>query len=160
MTTGEANRVKMGRLSHIAVSAVLSAVLFSCSAPMSSEMFVKNGGRDAAGRYVFNVDMTDSLHTYSMDFYVAFTCPERVFSSFGKLPANVLWVSPEGIVYEDNILLAGEAGEGYFDRAVKAAYRREAVPSSAGMWKAMVSVPADSVSKYGITGVGMKIIKE
>lgn len=97
-----------------------------------------------------------------MDFYVAFSCTEKVFSSFSNLPANVLWISPDGIVYEDNVLISGESSEpsSTFMKAVKAPYRRGAAPVSRGMWKAMVSVPADSVARYGITGLGMKIIKE
>lgn len=152
----------MGRLSHIAVFAALSVILFSCGGPASSEMFVRNGSRDALGRYVFDVDMTDSLHTYSMDFYLAFSCSKKVFSTFSSLPANVLWESPDGIVYEDYILLSGEVGtaSSNFFRTMRSPCRKGAAPVCAGVWKAMVSVPADSVGKYGITGMGMKIIKE
>ncbi|MGM9741315.1 MAG: hypothetical protein ACI3ZP_11990 [Candidatus Cryptobacteroides sp.] len=152
----------MGRLRKIILFMALPMALFSCSEPDSSEIFVRNRDRDAAGRYVFDVDMKDSSRTYSMDFYVAFSCTGKVFSSFSHLPANVLWVSPEGIVYEDNILIYGEASESSstFLKAVKAPYRKGAAPVSSGMWKAMVSVPADSVAKYGIAGLGMKIIKE
>ena len=162
MTTEEPSQARMGRLRTIFLFAALSAALISCSEPDSSEKFVRNRDRDAAGRYVFDVDMTDSLQTYSMDFYVAFSCTEKVFSSFSNLPANVLWISPDGIVYEDNVLISGESSEpsSTFMKAVKAPYRRGAAPVSRGMWKAMVSVPADSVARYGITGLGMKIIKE
>ena len=106
--------------------------------------------------------MTDSLHTFSMDLYVAFSCPEKEFSTFSRLPANVLWESPEGIAYEDNIMLAGEIGSrsSSFGRTMRAAYRSGIVPSSHGIWKVMVSVPEDSVRKYGITGLGMKLKKE
>ncbi|MGN1234028.1 MAG: hypothetical protein ACI4UJ_11375 [Candidatus Cryptobacteroides sp.] len=152
----------MGRLSTIILFMVLPMALLSCSEPDSSEIFVRNRDRDAAGRYVFDVDMKDSTRAYSMDLYVAFSCTEKVFSSFSQLPANVMWVSPEGIVYEDNVLICGESAESSstFLKAVKAPYRKGAVPVPAGMWTAMVSVPADSVAKYGIAGLGMKIIKE
>ena len=159
---GPDSRERMGRTSHIGVFAVLAAVLLSCAAPVSSEMFVRNGSRDAMGRYVFEADMTDSLHAFSMDLYVAFNCPEKEFSTFSRLPVNVLWVSPEGIAYEDNIMLAGEIGSrsSSFGRTMRAAYRSGIVPSSHGIWKVMVSVPEDSVRKYGITGLGMKLKKE
>ena len=90
-TARKDSRERMGRPSHIAVFAFLAAVLLSCAAPVSSERFVRNGSRDALGRYVFEADMTDSLHTFSMDLYVAFSCPEKEFSTFSRLPANVLW---------------------------------------------------------------------
>lgn len=153
---------RMGRLRTIILFMAMPMALFCCSEPDSSEMFVRNGDRDAAGRYVFDVDMKDSLHTYTMDFYVAFSCTEKEYSSFSRLPANILWESPEGIVYEENVLISGESAESSstFLKAVRATYRKGAAPVSAGMWKAMVSVPADSVAKYGIAGLGMKIIKE
>ena len=57
--------------SYLLVMAVLMA-LPSCSRPVSSEQFVRNASRDAYGRYVFDVDMQDSLSCYDISLISAF----------------------------------------------------------------------------------------
>ena len=134
---------------YLLVMAVLMA-LPSCSRHVSSEQFVRNASRDAYGRYVFDVDMQDSLSCYDISLISAFSCIDR------------LWESPDGQVYE-NELLAGRvsiADSSYYDKAliVKAGERLE--PVRHGMWKLYVKIPEDTVKLYGVTGMGIKVTRK
>lgn len=147
-------------LSALAFALVLSVI--SCSGPASSECFVKNADCDAYGRYIFDLDMSDSLHTFSIDLYSAFTCRDEVFAGFTGVPVNVLWESPEGSVYEENVILpaSGVSNVSHFGKSFSASYRKGVRPVVNGEWKLYLSVPRDSVRKYGMTGMGIKISKE
>ncbi|MGM9741922.1 MAG: hypothetical protein ACI3ZC_02525 [Candidatus Cryptobacteroides sp.] len=143
------------------VPAVASLFMASCAEPPSMEKFVRNSGRDCCGRYVFEVDMSDSSSVYSIDIYSAFTCRDEVFSGFTSLPLNLMWEAPGKTVYEENVLLAGRVSSySHFGKNVSSAYRRGLRPVENGIWKLYLTVPEDSVSKYGITGAGLKITKE
>lgn len=150
------NRVRAALLAALMLSA------FSCAEPASYECFVKNADCDAYGRYVFDLDMSDSLHTYSMELYSAFTCRDEVIAGFAGIPMNALWESPEGAVYEENVILpaSGVRNGTHFGKMFVAPYRRGAGPVVHGNWKIYLSVPRDSVRKYGMTGMGIKISKD
>ena len=149
-------------LLRFVTAVVASVAVMSCSAPPSVEKFVRDRDRDCFGRYVFDVDMRDSLSTYSIDIYSAFTCRDEVFSGFSSLPVILMWESPDKTVYEESVLLTGGrvSSFSHFGKNVSAAYRRGLRPVKNGIWKLYMTVPADSVSKYGITGTGIKITRE
>lgn len=143
------------------VMAVLM-VMPSCSRPVSSEQFVRNASRDAYGRYVFDVDMQDSLSCYDISLISAFSCIDRQFSRFSSMPLNLLWESPDGQVYENDLLVgrASIADSSYYDKAliVKAGERLE--PVRYGRWKLYVKIPEDTVKLYGVTGMGIKVTRK
>ena len=73
-----------------------------------------------------------------------------------------MWESPDKTVYEESVLLTGGrvSSFSHFGKNVSAAYRRGLRPVKNGIWKLYMIVPEDSVSKYGITGTGLKITRE
>lgn len=114
------------------------------------------------GRYVFDVEMNDSLKTYSVALYAAFMCRDEKFDGFSSLPLNVIWESPEGAVYEENLMLERSCVDrtSNFGKTLAVRYREGLVPKEYGVWNIYLTVPQDSVKKYGITGMGLKLSKE
>lgn len=141
---------------------MLLAAVQSCSAPASSEQFVRNASRDAYGRYVFNADMTDSLASYNVSLISALSCIDRKFSGFSSMPVDILWESPDGQVFENSIVLGRNSmtDSSYYDKALIYSIGRKLVPERHGEWKIYVKVPEDTLRKYGITGMGVRIVKE
>lgn len=144
------------------LAAILCLLMISCSRPAADEHFVLNSGRDAYGRYPFDVDMDDSLASYSLSVYAAFTGSGRRFGTFRSLPAIFLWESPSGREYESDVLLDGDSLQTIspYSRVLTSTYMSEAVPVETGRWRLYVAVPADSAKKYGMTGLGIKLRRD
>lgn len=137
-------------------------LLFSCTEPASSGQFVKTVARDAYGRYVFDIDMSDSLSVYNLDMVASFSCVDRAFSSFKSLPLTLLWESPAGQTYEGNMSLtrALMCDSSYYEKSFEAPVGERLVPSQYGEWKLYVKTPEDSLKRYGLTGIGLIVRKE
>lgn len=137
-------------------------LLFACTEPASSSQFVKTVARDAYGRYVFGIDMSDSLSVYNLDMVASFSCVDRTFSAFKSLPLTLLWESPAGQTYEGNMSLtrASMCDSSYYEKSFEAPVGERLVPSQYGEWKLYVKTPEDSLKRYGLTGIGLIVRKE
>ena len=130
---------------------LLSMLVLSCSRPSSYAQFVRTGARDAYGRFVFNADMTDTLSSYDFSLLVSLSCIDREFSSFRSMPLLVVWESPDGELFEDNIVLQR------YDKVFTDRIGAGLVPVKPGLWKLYIKAPEDSLKKYGLTGIGLEI---
>ena len=132
---------------------LLSMLVLSCSRPSSYAQFVRTGARDAYGRFVFNADMTDTSLLASL------SCIDREFSSFRSMLLLVVWESPDGELFEDNIVLQRSAlrDSSYYDKVFTDRIGAGLVPVKPGLWKLYIKAPEDSLKKYGLTGIGLEI---
>ena len=69
---------------HSVAAFLLLAV--SCSRPASMESFVKSDGRDAYGRYPFELQMDDSSSVHDISVMADMVCDKETFSSFEGFP--------------------------------------------------------------------------
>ncbi len=140
----------------------LLPLAFSCTEPASSSQFVKTSARDAYGRYIFDVDMRDSLSAYNLDMVASFSCVDRTFSSFKSLPLVLLWESPAGQTYEGDMSLnrASMCDSSYYEKSFEMPVGEGLVPVQYGSWKLCIKAPEDSLKKYGLTGIGLIVRKE
>lgn len=138
---------------------VMAFTALSCSRPAVAEQFVRNADRDVYGRYVFDVDMSDSLAAYDISLLASFSCIDRDFAHFVSMPLHLLWKSPEGQCFEDNVALAGSAlkDSSYYDKVLSDSLGEGLVPEKPGLWNLYVTVPEDSLKKYGMTGMGIRV---
>lgn len=146
------------RLLILAVAASLMAVL-SCSRPVTAEQFVRSADRDAYGRYAFDVDMSDSLSVYDISLIASFACIDRDFSSFRSMPLLLMWESPDGRCYEGSAVLQRKAlrDSSYYDKVFSDKLGERLSPVRSGMWKLYVKAPDDSLEKYMMTGMGIRV---
>lgn len=138
---------------------LLSMLVLSCSRPSSYAQFVRTGSRDAYGRFVFNADMADTLSAYDFSLLASLSCIDREFSSFRSMPLLVVWESPDGELFEDNIVLQRSAlrDSSYYDKVFTDRIGAGLVPVKPGLWKLYIKAPEDSLKKYGLTGIGLEI---
>lgn len=138
---------------------IMAFAALSCSRPATAEQFVRNADRDVYGRYVFDVDMSDSLAAYDISLLSSFSCIDRDFAPFVSMPLHLLWESPEGQCFEDNVVLPGSAlkDSSYYDKVLSDCLGEGLVPERAGLWKLYVTAPEDSLKKYGMTGMGIRV---
>ena len=134
--------------------AVMAAVvLASCSAPMVSERFRQLSDRDSLGRFCFDLDMSDSLVRYDIEFYTRVDCSVMSFASLPDIPVNVELVSPSGVSFSEDVFLAKSTFNvermGTYDSRVP--YRVDCIPVEYGGWKMFLSVPA----VRGLCGMGV-----
>ena len=118
------------------LTVLLSVLLCSCSRPMSVEKFVM---ADGTGEYVFDLDMTDSLHVYDLSFYTRLDGRDAP-SGF---PMKIYLTSPSGQTYVEGV---------YFDcsSGVKVPYRTGLVPVERGVWRMSVSAVAQGMCGLGL----------
>lgn len=137
----------------------LCGAVSSCSRPSYIEEFVRTSDRDAYGRYEFTADMSDSLSSYNISLIAAFSSIDKKFNSFRSMPMQVAWESPDGRLYEGRAALARKdmRDSSYFDKILSSEFAQGLLPVNAGVWKMYVKVPEDSLKKYGMTGVGIRI---
>lgn len=72
---------------------------------------------------------------------------------------QVAWESPDGRLYAGRAALTRKdmRDSSYFDKILSSEFAQGLVPVNAGVWKMYVKVPEDSLKKYGMTGVGIRI---
>lgn len=75
------------------------------------------------------------------------------------MPLLVVWESPDGELFEDNIVLQRSAlrDSSYYDKVFTDRIGSGLVPVKPGLWKLYIKVPEDSLKKYGLTGIGLEI---
>lgn len=131
----------------------------SCSRPVTAEQFVRNNERDAWGRYAFDIDMTDSLSVYDISLISSFSCIDRNFSSFRSMPLRLMWEAPDGRLFEDNVILSRDMlrDSSYYDKVIADKLGESLAPVENGKWRLYVKVDEDSLKRYGMTGVGIRV---
>ena len=99
---------------------------------------------DGSGSYFFDVDMSDSLCTYSLSFF----CPRPLRKAPAGFPVKVYLTSPGGERYGESL---------YFDAsgAATVPYRRGLRPVEYGCWR--LELMLDAPRLYGM---GLIVEKE
>lgn len=129
---------------------ILSAAAFalvSCVRPGAYEEFL-TVGESVAGRYNFELDMSDSLDTYDVSFY---TRVDRGRTStvreYPPLKLDIWWKSPSGKVFDETVYMS--SGD---YRGVRELYRSGIVPSERGVWT--LCIQPENPPK-GLRGMGV-----
>ena len=78
----------------IVVAFVAAIALVSCAAPAVSDKFCAISDRDSLGRFVYDLEMVDSLAKYDISFYTRVDCGEKSFDLMQDIPIKVEWLSP------------------------------------------------------------------
>jgi len=145
----------------VALSVTALSLSF-CREPSYAGKFVLNSERDAFGRYVFEADMSDTASSYSFRLHSVMDCRDEVFRGFAPMPAVLLYESPSERLYEDYVLIDRKFVEdkSYFSKMLVVPLRSGVRPVEAGKWKVFLSVPDDTLKKYGISGFGMEMSKQ
>lgn len=148
-----------GRLLYMFCAAASLVAAVSCSRPVTAEQFVRNNERDAWGRYAFDIDMTDSLSVYDISLISSFSCIDRDFSSFRSMPLNLMWEAPDGRLFEDNVVLGRNVlrDSSYYDKVLADRLGESLSPVENGMWRLYIKADEDSLKKYGMTGIGIRV---
>ncbi len=144
---------------HAVIAAAFLLLAVSCSRPASMESFVKSDGRDAYGRYPFELQMDDSSSVYDISVMADMVCDKETFSSFEGFPLRVTYLAPSGERYAETVWLGSSAlsGHSYFGRTLYAPYRSGLVPTEYGTWRLLVGVPDSLVARYRLSGIGIRI---
>ncbi len=144
---------------RIILLSLLLALAAACSRPGSAEMYMRTDGRDQAGRYAFDLDMSDTL-TYSVELYAVMDCGEKIFRDFGSMKLCMRWVAPSGgaaeeTVYMDRSMLVDDT---FYNKRFSSVYRTGLRPVEDGLWKLYITVPEDFVEKFGLSGIGLRLL--
>lgn len=130
----------------------MALALICCSRPSSREYFVMREDAEYGDTYSFNIDLTDSLLTYKLDF---FTRLEMV--PFQEMPhedivLDLRWFSSLGEILTDTLVvsLAGPAGDSYFSRDIITPYDNELIMGVPDEWRLNAKVVNDSEEIRGL----------
>lgn len=139
------------------ISVVILSVLCSCSCPKTSESFVKASDIDSLGRYVFTLDMEDSLSRYDIHFYTRLDVDDRTFGAMGDIPVRVFLVSPDGQEYTETVYISKRmfVESSFRTRDCDVPYRKDVVPVISGDWKLFLLVSPDAAP--GLRGMGVRM---
>lgn len=110
-------------------------VLAACVRPDAVETYVLN---DGTGRYIFSLDMGDSLSVYDLSFYTR--VDDRDVEGF---PMTVTLYSPSGEVQSETVWFDCRSGQ-------EAVYRTDCEPQERGVWQMSVRANAE-----GLRGIGL-----
>ena len=90
-------------LLHPVLFLMMLSAAVCCSAPAGRETFVKQSGRDSGGRYVFSIDLGDSISVHTLEFYTMIDASDRDFDAMpAMIPLRIEAVSPSGEEYSEN----------------------------------------------------------
>lgn len=121
---------------------IAAVALVSCGAPIVSDEFCSISRRDSLGRFVFDLDMSDSLSKYDIKFYTRVDCGEKSFALIQDIPITVELSSPSGEVFSEGIYWPKSSFDvermGTYDSCVD--YRVSCVPVEYGLWKMYLTV--------------------
>lgn len=125
----------------------------SCSAPFQTEDFRPIEERDSLGRFVYDIDMSDSLCSYDILLYTRMDCNYKEFGKIRDIKVEVGFSSPSGKVYSETVYLPVSSfisvRRGTYDCKVE--YRKDMVPVEWGMWQMTLAMPELS----GLHGMGI-----
>lgn len=129
--------------SVVACLAGLAAVFMvsSCAEPLIESGYVRSGDAPAPGRYVFELDLTDSLSTYTLSFY---SVADREDSSClaPDISLEISLLSPSGRKFGETVALPSDRWrtEGNMQAVLREVYRDGFVPSEYGVWTMELNV--------------------
>ncbi|MGN1211856.1 MAG: hypothetical protein ACI4TM_09225 [Candidatus Cryptobacteroides sp.] len=131
-------------------------ILSCCAAPSSTETFIRASGKDADGRYVFCVDMTDSLVTYDFTLFLRADCTDREFAQISDYQIIVSAEAPSGKVYSEQITVPKGVSGNSYARDVLYNYMTGVSPVEYGIWKFYLKFPQED-SLPGFRGAGLRV---
>lgn len=139
----------MRRLPVIVFLFVLAA---GCSRPSSYEPFMIRDKAEYGDTYSFNLDLSDSTVSYSLDFY---TRLDR--EAFGEFPSDSLvldlrWISPsDSILVDTTVVRVGlPVGEAYYSRDFISSYSEALRLQERGRWRLKAKIVNDSPAIRGL----------
>lgn len=124
--------------------------------------FKRVDSRDAYGRFCFVADMSDTASTYAISLLSVFSCTDQRFGTLSSLPVSVACVSPDSVMYEGTFHLVRDSvcDNSYYEKIISISLGSGLVPVKPGLWSLYVKMPEDSLRKYRLEGIGLKIIKD
>ena len=131
---------------------VLLSLLISCGKPAKVQSFVKSEDRDVYGRYVFEIDMSDTLSFYDMYLYARMDGDKDVIESSESLPLDIKLLSPDGTCYQESVILPFTESSSFFSRDSFTPYRTGCIPAVAGKWKMFIRPEGEA---EGLCGIGL-----
>ena len=139
---------------------IMVCILSACSAPSSTESFVRCGDR-TDGKYVFSADMSDSSEAYAMAFYTRIDCPPEDFAALGDMQLDIRLYSPAGKEYSECVYLpvGTFSASRYFSKDYIVPYRSGFRPSEPGRWTMKVTVIREEAVK-GLRGLGVRLSRK
>jgi len=142
------------------LSVVMLALLPSCSRPVSDEYFVRTQKADSEWRYSFEVDLSGE-QAFDLDIYVNMDCGNHRFAEFTGLKLFMLWESPEGEKYYEDIFLGRDCLDkgNYFTKRIAAPYRSGLSMDPPGVWKLSAQPSEEDIERFGITGIGIRVTR-
>ena len=143
--------------SVVATLAGLAAVFMvcSCGQPLVESGYLRSGDAPAPGRYVFDLNLTDSLSTYTLSFYSVMDRAESSCPVPG-IALEIGLVSPSGQKFGETLGLPSDRWrkEGKMQAVLREVYRDGFVPSEYGVWKMEINV---SPACEGLCGMGYEL---
>jgi len=130
---------------------ILFLAAVACGEPLSVEKFIP-----APGPYEFQVDMTDTLGSYKLDFYTRLDGFPEKLDEAGELPLRITWESPSHATFTENVNLPLQGRSTLFSRQVFQPYRNRMRPQEPGVWKLTVAVPY-SDGRDVLRGLGLVV---
>ena len=78
------------------------------------------------------------------------------------MPLCIVWESPDGKLYEENVEIGrDEVREASYDKIIiYSPYRSHLKPVEYGIWNMYVKTPEDSLTKYKLYGMGIRVRRE
>ncbi|MCR5004135.1 MAG: hypothetical protein K5984_07170 [Bacteroidales bacterium] len=136
-------------------------LVLSCSNPSSRETFVKASDTEVPGKYVFTVDMSDSLTLYDLDLYTIADVRKGDKDSWSDIQAYTRWISPSQQVFSETFTLPDSAfvRKSFNSYHYKRAYRYGVAPKEAGIWTIEINIPVSRQSSC-IRGLGLVVTKK
>lgn len=152
----------IGLFTGIMAGILAIMLLISCSSPLSVEDYKRTKDRDIYGRFEFSADMSDSLAAYSVDLLISMGCNKKKFSTFENAPLRIMWVSPSGKPFEEEVWLSrlDLSSETPVSKQFMVKYRRGLVPKEYGVWKLYIALSDNIIVDYNIPGIGVRLNKE
>lgn len=134
---------------------VLAAAFVSCTPAGQNQEFLKMNQRDSLGRYVFNVEMTDSLQRYDVDFYTRLDIKRSVFRLMDDIRIDALWIAPDGNEYAETVYIPKLSctNATAFSKEYISPYRKNLTPVIYGKWTLCLTVPEENL--IGLKGMGV-----
>ncbi len=134
---------------------IMICILSACSAPSSTESFVRSGDR-TNGKYVFSADMSDSSAVYAMAFYTRIDCSKAEFAGLKDIRADIVFVSPSGDRYGETVFFPKSAfrTSDSLTWNFSEEYREGIRPIECGLWRVEVNIPEDDDIR-GFRGLGL-----
>jgi len=151
----------VGRSVHKgAVTAFFSFILvaFSCVKPSSEELYLSSDRRDPQGGYSFTFPLEDSL-SYDVTLYTLMDCSDYRFAKFSGARMLLEWRSPSDSLLKEERWLQKEdvSSRTFYSKHFVVPLSKGVRPYESGDWTLKVTVPPKAVSRYRMSGLGVKV---